>query len=245
MNDKALIELVTHKVLEQLEQVALNPDAIGSEEPCGGCALRTCEAGNRACDVVVQQQKIPVGVSARHAHVTQEHLEILYGEGHQLTVHAPLYQPEAFAAKETLTVVGRRMQAIEGLRILGPVRDYSQVELAQTDAIRLGLNPPIRDSGDLAGSESIVLVGPKGSVHLQEGAICATRHIHMTPQDAENWRIREGDLLTVRIPGERALTFENIHPKISSSYVPQMHLDTDDANAAGLQGGEGVELLRG
>ena len=244
MNDKALIELVTHKVLEQLKQVAWNPDFIGSEDPCGGCALRTCEAGQRACDAVVQQQKIPVGVSARHAHVTQEHLEILYGEGHQLTVHAPLYQPGAFAAKETLTVVGRRMQAIEGLRILGPVRDYSQVELAQTDAIRLGLNPPIRDSGDLAGSEAIVLIGPQGSIHLEEGAICATRHIHMTPQDAENWGIREGDLLTVRIPGERALTFENIHPKISPSYVPQMHLDTDDANAAGLRGGEGVELLR-
>ena len=242
MNDKALIELVTHKVLEQLQQVALNP--VGSEDPCGGCALRTCAAGQRACDTVVQQQQIPVGVSARHAHVTQEHLEILYGGGHQLTVHAPLYQPGAFAAKETLTVVGRRMQAIEGLRILGPVRDYSQVELAQTDAIRLGLNPPIRDSGDLIGSESIVLVGPQGSIHLEEGAICATRHIHMTPQDAEHWGIREGDLLKVRIPGERALTFENIHPKISSSYVPQMHLDTDDANAAGLQGGEGVELLR-
>ena len=127
---RPLIELVTHKVLEQLKQ---------DEEPCGGCALRTCAAGQRACDTIAQQQKIPVGVSARHAHVTQEHLEILYGEGHQLTVHAPLYQPGAFAAKETLTVVGRRMQAIEGLRILGPVRDYSQVELAQTDAIRLGL----------------------------------------------------------------------------------------------------------
>ena len=244
MNDKALIELVTHKVLEQLEQVALNPDTIGSEDPCGGCALRSCAAGQRACDTVVQQQRIPVGVSARHAHVTQEHLEILYGEGHQLTVHAPLYQPGAFAAKETLTVVGRRMQAIEGIRILGPVRDYSQIELAQTDAIRLGLNPPIRDSGDLAGSESIVLIGPQGSIHLAEGAICATRHIHMTPEDAKNWGIREGDLLTVRIPGERALTFENIHPKISPSYVPQIHLDTDDANAAGLRGGEGVELLR-
>lgn len=244
MNDKALIELVTHKVLERLKQVTLNPYQIGSQDPCGGCALRTCAAGQRACDTVVQKQKIPVGVSARHAHVTQEHLEILYGVGHQLTVHSPLYQPDAFAAKETLTVVGRRMQAIEGLRILGPVRDYSQVELAQTDAIRLGLNPPIRDSGDLAGSESIVLVGPQGSVQLEEGAICATRHIHMAPQDAENWGIREGDRLKVRIPGKRALTFENIQPKISSSYVPQMHLDTDDANAAGLQGGEGVELIR-
>jgi putative phosphotransacetylase len=234
MNDRALIELVTHKVLEQLQQ----------GEPCGGCALRMCAAGCRACDAIVQQEKIPVGVSARHAHVTQEHLEILYGEGQQLTVHAPLYQPGAFAANETLTIVGRRMRAIEGVRILGPVRDYSQVELARTDAIRLGLDPPIRDSGDLTGSEPIVLIGPKGSVHLEEGAICATRHIHMTPEDAENFGVREGGLLKVRIPGERALTFENIRPKISPSYVPQMHLDTDDANAADLRGGEGVELLK-
>ena len=234
MNDKALIELVTHKVLEQLQP----------GESCGGCASRMCGAGQRACDATVQQQKIPVGVSARHVHVTQEHLEILYGQGYQLTVHASLYQPGAFAAKETLTIVGRRMRAIEGVRILGPVRDYSQVELAPTDAIRLGLHPPIRDSGDIAGSEPIVLVGPLASVHLKEGAICATRHIHMAPEEAESLGVHDGDLLKVGIPGERALTFENIRPKISSSYVLQMHLDTDDSNAAGLQGGEGVELLR-
>jgi putative phosphotransacetylase len=234
MDDKALIQLITRKVLEQLQ----------TEQPCSGCALRICEAGNRACDAILQQGKIPVGVSARHAHVTQEHLEVLYGEGHQLASHVPLYQPSAFAAQETLTIVGRRLRAIEGIRILGPVRDYSQVELAPTDAIRLGLDPPIRDSGDIAGSEPITLIGPKGSVYLKEGAICATRHIHMTPQDAKNLGVREGDSLKVCIPGERALTFDNIRLKISPDYVLQMHLDTDDANAAGLRGGEAVELLR-
>jgi putative phosphotransacetylase len=234
MNDKELIRLVTRKVIEKRRQ----------EDSCSGCALRTCAAGQRACDAAIQRQKIPVGVSARHAHVTQEHLEILYGKGYQLTVHAPLYQPGAFAANETLTIAGRRMRTIEGVRILGPVRDYSQVELARTDAIRLGLDPPIRDSGDLAGSEPIVLIGPEGSVALKEGAICATRHIHMTPGNAERLGVRESDFLKVRIPGERAVTFENIRPKISSSYLLQMHLDTDDANAAGLRGGEGVELLR-
>jgi putative phosphotransacetylase len=234
MRDEALIELITHKVLEQLQ----------TEHPCSGCALRTCAVGNRACDAVLQQNKIPVGVSARHAHVTQEHLEILYGAGHQLVVHAPLYQPGAFAAAETLTIVGRRIRAIEGIRILGPVRDYTQVELARTDAIRLGLDPPIRDSGDIAGSEPITLIGPNGSIFLKEGAICATRHIHMTPQDAKRLGVCEDDLLKVHILGERALTFENIRPKLSPSYVLQMHLDTDDANAAGLRGGEAVELLR-
>lgn len=234
MEQSALIELVTRKVLEQLD----------SEQSCSGCALRTCVAGERACDAVIRQQKIPVGVSARHAHVTQEHLEILYGTGHELTVHASLYQPGAFAAEETLTIVGRRLRAIEGVRILGPVRDYSQVELAPTDAIRLGLQPPIRDSGDIKDSEPITLVGPKGTVYLKEGAICATRHIHMTPECAADLGVKEDDLLKIRIPGERALIFENIRPKISPSYVLQMHLDTDDSNAAGLRGGEAVELLR-
>ena len=234
MPDQALVELITRRVVNRLT----------TDQACSGCALRTCDAGNRACDAVAQQQQIPVGVSARHAHVTQEHLEILYGAGHQLTVYAPLYQPGAFAANETLTIVGKRMRAIEGVRILGPVRDYSQVEVAQTEAIRLGLNPPIRDSGDLAGAEPITFIGPAGSIYLEEGAICATRHIHMTPKDAEALGIHENNLLKVRFPGERALTFENVRPKISEGYVLQMHLDTDDSNAAGLKGGEPVEIVR-
>ncbi len=234
MPDQDLVKLITQRVVNRLS----------NDQPCSGCALRTCDAGNRACDVAGSQQKIPVGVSARHAHVTQEHLEILYGSGHQLTVYAPLYQPEAFAANETVTVVGKRMRAIEHVRILGPVRDYSQVEVAQTEAIRLGLNPPIRDSGDLAGAEAITLIGPAGSVYLEEGAICASRHIHMTPEQAQEFGLTESDRVRVRIPGERALTFENIRPKIHESYVLQMHLDTDDSNAAGLKGGEAVELVR-
>lgn len=234
MRDQAIIDTITRKVLEQ----------IAGEQGCSGCALRVCDAGKRACDDAISQDKIPVGVSARHAHVSQVHLDVLYGKGHQLATLAPLYQPGAFAAEETLTVVGRRMRSIEGVRILGPARDYTQVELARTDAIRLGLDPPIRDSGDLAGSEPISLIGPAGSVYLSEGAICATRHIHMTPQIATSFGVKEGELLKVRIPGERALTLENIRPKISSAYVLQMHLDTDDSNAAGLRGGEAVELLR-
>jgi len=234
MPDQALVELITRRVVNRLT----------IDQTCSGCALRTCDAGNRACDATAEQQQIPVGVSARHAHVTQDHLEILYGAGHQLTVYAPLYQPGAFAANETVTIVGKRMRAIEAVRILGPVRDYSQVEVAQTEAIRLGLNPPIRDSGDLAGAEPITFIGPAGSIYLEEGAICATRHIHMTPKDAAALGIHEDDLLKVRFRGERALTFENVRPKISDGYVLQMHLDTDDSNAAGLKGGEPVEIVR-
>lgn len=234
MPEQGLVALITRRVMNRLQ----------TEQACSGCALRTCNAGNRACDAASQQQKIPVGISARHAHVTQEHLEILYGAGHQLTVYAPLYQPGAFAAAETLTIVGKRMRAIEAVRILGPVRDYSQVEIAQTEAIRLGLNPPIRDSGTLAGAEPITLVGPAGTVYLDEGAICATRHIHMTPAEAAAFGVDENSRLKVHFPGERALTLENVRPKIHDSYVLQMHLDTDDANAAGLKGGEAVELAR-
>ena len=234
MPEQGLVALITQRVMNRLQ----------TEQACSGCALRTCNAGNRACDAASQQQKIPVGISARHAHVTQEHLEILYGAGHQLTVYAPLYQPGAFAAAETLTIVGKRMRAIEAVRILGPVRDYSQVEIAQTEAIRLGLNPPIRDSGALAGAEPITLVGPAGTVYLDEGAICATRHIHMTPAEAAAFGVDENSRLKVHFPGERALTLENVRPKIHESYVLQMHLDTDDANAAGLKGGEAIELAR-
>ncbi|MFP6724198.1 MAG: phosphate propanoyltransferase [Candidatus Poribacteria bacterium] len=233
-----LVEQISRQVLEQLNNEQPNED-----QACHGCAMRSCSTAGRACDQARFDKKVPIGVSARHVHVTQSDLEILYGDRHRLTVLAPLYQPGAFAAKETVTIVGHRMRAIEGVRILGGVRSYSQVEVAPTDAIRLGLHPPIRDSGDLKGAEPITLVGPHGSVRLDEGAIIATRHAHMTPEEAEGFGVSESDRLKVRIVGERSLVFENIRPKIHPDYVLQMHLDTDDANAAGLRGGEAVELL--
>jgi len=205
--------------------------------------MQTCD-GERACHVTAQLNQIPVGVSARHAHITKEHLEQLYGPGHELTVRAELYQPGNFAAEETVTVVGPRMRALEGVRILGPLRNYSQVEIARTDGITLGLDPPVRDSGDLKGASPILLVGPAGSVFLAEGAICAARHIHLTSEDAECLEIKSDDNLKVRIPGIRALTFENVRPKIGEGVFPQLHLDTDDSNAAGIRGGEAVEIIK-
>jgi len=234
-----LVEEISRQILEQLNKEQPNKNLA-----CHGCAMRSCSVARRACDQAQFDKKVPIGVSARHAHVTQADLEILYGDQHQLTVLASLYQPGAFAAKETITVVGRRMRAIEGVRILGGVRSYSQVEVAPTDAIRLGLDPPIRDSGDLREAESITLVGPHGSVRLDAGAIIPTRHVHMTPGEAEGFGVIESDRLKARMVGERSLVFENIRPKIHPDYVLQMHLDTDDANAAGLRGGEAVELLK-
>jgi putative phosphotransacetylase len=238
VDDKGLIKNITRNVMERLQ---LPSEANSST--CGGCAWRQCDQGKRACDQTQSSRKVPVGVSARHAHVTQSDLEILYGEGHQLTVKIALYQPEAFAAVETVTVVGPRLRALESVRILGPARDYSQVEIAKTDAIRLGIDPPIRDSGDLAGASPVTLIGPAGSVHLPEGAICATRHIHMKPEQAVAFGVTEDDRLKVKVSGNRALMLENVRPKIDPSYVLQMHLDTDDSNAAGLEGGEGLEVL--
>lgn len=233
MNDRELIDLITRKVLEQVQLL-----------PCEGCAMQTCD-GERACHITAQQNQIPVGISARHVHLTKEHLEQLYGPGRELTVRAELYQPGNFAAEETVTIVGPRMRAIEGVRVLGPLRNYSQVEIARTDGIALGLDPPVRDSGDLKGASPILLVGPAGSVFLKEGAICAARHLHMMAEDAECLRVKPDDSLKVRIPGIRALTFENVRPKIGEGVLPQLHLDTDDANAAGIRGGEAVEIIKG
>lgn len=234
MDDAALIELITRQVLEEL-----------SGAGCVRCAERSCEFNSLACEYVQQSGKrlVPVGVSARHAHLTQEHLEILYGPGAQLHEYAPLYQPGNFAARETVTIVGTRMRAIESVRVLGPLRDYSQVEVARTDAIRLGIDPPVRESGDLKGAASILLIGPAGSVFLEEGAILANRHIHMSPEDAECFGVKQGESYRVRVPGVRGLIFENVDLKVGEGLLLQMHLDTDDSNAAGLRGGEAVELL--
>jgi propanediol utilization protein len=187
---------------------------------------------------------IPVTVSARHAHVSRGVLERLYGEGFQLAKLRDLGQPGEFAAEQTVTLVGPSMRAIESVRLLGPVRGYTQVELSRTDGVRLGLDLPTRRSGDLAGSGSVTLVGPAGSVALREGAIRATRHIHMTERDAATHRVADGDLVRVRFPGDRALVLENVLIRVAKNAALELHLDTDDANAAEVRGSLTVEVLR-
>lgn len=188
--------------------------------------------------------RIPVTVSARHAHVSRGVLERLYGEGFRLTKLRDLGQPGEFAAEQTVTVIGPSMRAIESVRLLGPVRGYTQVELSRTDGVRLGLDLSTRRSGDLAGTEPITLVGPAGSVALREGAIRATRHIHMTERDAANHRVADGDLVRVRFPGDRALVLENVLIRVAKSAALEFHLDTDDANAAEVRAPLTVEVLR-
>ncbi|NLC57035.1 MAG: phosphate propanoyltransferase [Armatimonadetes bacterium] len=187
--------------------------------------------------------KIPVGVSARHCHLCPEHVTALFGPGQELTPRAPLYQPGQFAAEQTVTLVGPR-GILERVRVLGPTRPRSQVEVALTDAIRLGVRPSISDGSDLTGTAPIVLVGPAGVVHLHEGLILAWRHIHLSPREAEYWGVKHHDVVRVELPGPRGLTLNNVLVRVSPDFIAQMHIDTDEANAAGITCDLEVEIAR-
>ncbi len=184
---------------------------------------------------------VPVGVSARHCHLNREAMDVLFGPGSELTPYRDLYQPGAYAAEEVVSVVGPRLRAIERVRILGPMRAYTQVELARTDAIFLGLAPPVRDSGDLKGANPVTFIGPEGAITVP-AAIRATRHIHFNPTDVARLGLKEGVTVRARVEGEKGLIFENVRLKIHDSFVPELHLDTDDANAADLVCGDAIQI---
>ena len=187
-------------------------------------------------------KQVPIGVSARHIHLSKEHIAALFGEGAELTVLKPLSQPGQFAANETVEVIGPK-GGFPKVRILGPARPKTQLEISRTDAIALGLNPPVRESGDIEGSPGITIVGPKGRVTVEEGVIIAARHIHFHTSDAEKWGIRDKDRLRVRVGGERGLIFENVIARVSDQFALDMHIDTDEANAAGVKTGDVGEIL--
>jgi putative phosphotransacetylase len=235
MPDNELTQLIAARVLSELQAPAVN-----ASEP-DRSPYRSYAEEARACRTTAGMRLIPIGISARHAHVTQEHLAALFGTGHHLGVHAHLYQPGEFAARETVAVVGPRMRAIESVRILGPVRPYTQVEFSRTDCVTLGLDAPIRTSGDLDDAEAVTLVGPHGSIRVR-AAICPTRHVHLNPAEASYYGVEDRQDVSVHVGGDRALTLELVRVRVHPKVVAQMHLDTDDANAAGLRGGEGVEI---
>lgn len=183
-----------------------------------------------------KQQPFLVEVSAHHIHLTQEHVEALYGPGHQLTKHADLSQPGQYACKEQLAIVGPKGR-IERVRVLGPVRKYTQVEIAMTEQFKLGVHPPIRESGDIADTPGCTLEGPKGSIHLDRGVICALRHVHMTPDDALRYGVRDKSIVRVRITGDRELVFGDVLVRVDPNFSLAMHIDTDEANAAHVQTG--------
>lgn len=183
---------------------------------------------------------VPIGISARHIHLTQEHVELLFGKGYELTKKKDLMGGQ-FAANEQVTIVGTKLRAIENIRILGPVRAKSQVEISKTDTFKLGVKAPVRESGNVAGSAPIAVVGPKGSIYLEEGCIVAKRHIHMSPQDAALAGVKDGDVVSVQVDNERGTTFNHVQIRVDKSFTLEMHIDADEANAADLgPGGSGI-----
>ena len=186
---------------------------------------------------------VPVGVSNRHIHLTQEHVEALFGPGYQLTKKKELMGGQ-YACEECCTIVGLKLRAIENVRILGPVRKNTQVEVSVTDARKLGVNVPVRESGDIKGSAPIAIVGPKGAVYCNEGCIVAARHIHMSPADAAACGVKDGDYVSVKFENERGTTFNNVKIRVDESYTLEMHIDTDEANASGIKQDDKVTIVK-
>ncbi len=188
-------------------------------------------------------KEVLVEISARHVHVSQEHLEILFGKGYELTPKKDLSQPGQYACEERVTVVGPKRE-LAGVSILGPCRKATQIEISLTDARSIGVKAPIRESGDIAGSGACKLVGPAGEVELTEGVIAAKRHIHMTTADAEKYGITDSQIVSVKVPTEgRTLIFGDVVARVSDSYALAMHIDTDEANAAAVPGSCIGEIL--
>lgn len=188
--------------------------------------------------------EVPIGVSARHCHLHENDIESLFGEGYQLSKRADLSQPGQFAANETVTIVGPK-DSIGSVRILGPPRKATQVEISKTDSIRLGLNAPIRLSGNLPGSSPVTIVGPNGSIYLEEGLIVAQAHIHMSRNEAYQLHLQDGANVTVEVAnGERPLRFEKVRIRTSPEFNLEMHIDTDEANAAAIYPGQKGKIIK-
>ena len=185
---------------------------------------------------------VPVGVSARHIHLTQEHVETLFGAGYHLTKKKELMGGQ-YACNEQVTIVGLKLRAIENVRVLGPVRKATQVEISSTDAIKLGIKAPIRESGNIAGSAPIAVVGPRGVIYLEEGCIIAQRHIHMSPEDARAAGVHDGEVVSVQADNERGTIFNHVKIRVQESFTLEMHIDTDEANASKIATGDTVRII--
>lgn len=191
-----------------------------------------------------QRNPLVVNISARHVHLTEEHVEILFGKGAKLEPEKWLYQDGYYAAKQTVAVIGPRRRILPEVRVLGPCRSESQVELAFTDGISLGINLPVRISGDVKGTPGCVLMGPKGVVELQQGVIRAMRHVHMGPSDCEHYGVKNGDKLQLKVmSGACSTTLEDVVVRADPTVKLEVHLDTDEGNAIDLEHATGVELV--
>lgn len=211
-----------------------------------------------ACDVLVKryitvalakelarqhQYYVPAAASSRHAHLSQDVLDVLFGKGYRLKTLRPLSQPKQVACEETVTIVGPKGK-IGGVRVLGPVRSQTQVEISMTDTYRLGIEPVVRMSGDIGGSPGCTLKGPAGEVKLEQGVIVAARHLHISPEEADIFGFKDGDIVAARKQGEREAVFGNILVRAGEAHALELHLDIDEANAAGIQNGDLLELVK-
>ena len=189
--------------------------------------------------------QLTVHASARHMHICREHMDALFGPGSELTVDRPLFQRGNFAAKEVVTLIGPRSRVISNLRILGPMRKESQIELAFTDAISLGFDDiPIRLSGNIEGTPGAVVMGPMGAVELKKGVIRAAIHVHMNPAEAAYFGVKQGDVMKLRVGGAAGVTFTSVHVRVDPNSRLNVHMDTDEANACGLHLAKQIELLK-
>jgi len=225
VDNSALVELITQMVKQELANVQT------TQNNSAGSGVK--QANDRL---------IPVGISNRHVHLSPGHVEMLFGPGYKLTRLKDLSQPGQYTCRETVTLVGPK-GVLENVRVLGPSRGSTQVEISISDCFKLGIKAPIRDSGDLEGSASVSVVGPAGSVTIPEGCIIANRHIHMHTNDASRFGVKNGDRVSVRAKGPRAVTYSEVLVRVSDKYKLELHLDIDEANAVGLKNGDLVELL--
>ena len=219
------MDISTEKIAEMVKRaiIEMNSEANGASAEKGG---------------------IPIGVSNRHIHLSQGDLETLFGKGYELTPIKDLSQPGQYACKELLTIVGPSMRPIENVRVLGPVRKASQVEISATDSYILKVKPPVRESGNIKDSAPIRIVGPKGIVELSEGCIIANRHIHMSPSEAQVFGVSDGDYVDIDVNGRRRTRWFDVQVRVHKDFRLEMHVDTDDANAAGIGNGFIVNIVK-
>jgi len=209
-----------------------------------GLAPGASANGRAASENAAYRPHLVVNISARHCHLTQADTEVLFGPGYQLTPMRQLYQDTDFASNETVAVVGPRQRMIPGVRILGPCRKFSQVELSFTDAISLGIDVPVRLSGDIEGTPGCLLVGPKGTLELKQGVIRAERHVHMGPRDAEYYGVKHLDRMNMRVESPCPTTLEGLLVRVHNDWKLEVHIDTDEANCCDLPHAARVELFR-